>query len=200
MPKITVKCDTCGVLFEKYASKVGKHNFCNKDCYLLFHSKDTSEYTCIQCGKIFKGNKYNANKYCSRECYNQAHAIKNKIRECPTCHKSFEAKQSEDKYCSIECYNKNRHMPKGAQHWNWKGGISLENDKRDSVNYKKWRQLVYERDNYCCVKCKSKVKLNAHHIKSWKNHPELRYEVSNGITLCEKCHIEYHKENGYTEN
>lgn len=194
--KIKVKCDTCGKEIEKYESKVSKHNFCNRECYLKFHSKNTKEYICETCGKKFKGYDYNKNKYCSRECYDKAHSIKNKIRECPTCHKKFEAKTSESKYCSWECYNKDRHMPRGKEHWNWQGGISLINDKRDSQEYKKWRLEVYKRDNYKCVKCGSKIKLNAHHIKSWKNYPSLRYELDNGITLCEKCHIKLHQEQG----
>ena len=83
-------------------------------------------------------------------------------------------------------------MPKKEQHWNWQGGISLLNDNRDSSEYKNWRQNVYKR-----VKCGSKEKLNAHHIKSWKNYPELRYDLNNGVTLCEKCHIAWHKKYGY---
>lgn len=200
MAKVKVICDSCGKEFEKYESKLGKHNFCGRDCYNLFHSKNTPTCTCEECGKIFKGNKYNANKYCSRECYSLAHAIKNKQRECPACHKFFEAKSSEDKYCSWECYNQDRHMPKGENHWNWQGGISLLNDKRDSSQYKEWRQLVYQRDEFKCVKCGSKDKLNAHHKKSWKHYSELRYDVDNGITLCEKCHILLHQELGYNSD
>ena len=71
--------------------------------------------------------------------------------------------------------------------------IKLENDNRDSNEYKQWRQQVYQRDNYKCVLCGSKEKLNAHHIKSWKDYPALRYDISNGTTLCEKCHIMYHQ-------
>ena len=195
--KVLVKCDFCGKEFFKYPYKVSKHNFCDRKCYLSYHKKQPLLCRCEVCGKTFEGVKTNANRFCSRECYNTYHSIKNKERKCPTCGKIFIAKQSEDKYCSIECYNKNRDMPKGERHWNWQGGKSLINDQRDSPQYKNWRQAVYQRDNYKCSKCGSTEKLNAHHIKSWKDYPSLRYEVSNGITLCEKCHIAYHKENGY---
>lgn len=197
MGKVKVICDTCGKEFEKYECKIGKNNFCCRDCYSKFHSKDVQEYTCIVCGKIFKGAKYNANKYCSRECYDFEHNIKNKIRICPGCGKPFEAKASNDKYCSYECWDKKRDMPKGEDHWNWQGGISLINDRHDSREYKEWRLKVYQRDSYKCRYCGSKEKINAHHIYSWKNYPELRYNIDNGITLCEKCHIELHKEYGY---
>ena len=90
-------------------------------------------------------------------------------------------------------------MPAKEDHWNWQGGKSLQNDKRDSAEYKNWRLKVYERDNYKCVQCGNKEKLNAHHIKSWKNYPNLRYDINNGITLCEKCHIKYHQQYGYDD-
>lgn len=193
MGKVKIKCDTCSTIFEKYESKLGKNNFCCRECYLKFHSKNVPICTCEVCKKTFKGDKYNSNKYCSRECYNIAHQIKNKERTCPKCGKKFIAKASDDKYCSWECYNTDRHMPKGEDHWNWQGGISKQNDKRDSNDYKQWRLNVYKRDNYKCTKCGSKEKLNAHHILSWSSHPDKRYNVDNGITLCEKCHIELHK-------
>jgi hypothetical protein len=31
-------------------------------------------------------------------------------------------------------------------------------------------------------------RLQAHHIESFKGHPELRYELTNGLTLCLSCH------------
>lgn len=200
MGKILIKCDNCGKEFEKYESKLGKHNFCCRKCYSIFHSKDVPQCKCTICGKNFKGDKYNANKYCSWECYLKDHAIKDKERVCPKCGKKFIAKTSTDKYCSWECYNTDRHMPKGEEHWNWKGGISKNNDRHDSNEYKEWRQAVYERDKYKCVKCGSKEKINAHHILSWKYYPEQRYNINNGITLCEKCHIELHQKYGYDTN
>jgi|LGOV01.1.fsa_nt_gb hypothetical protein len=68
------------------------------------------------------------------------------------------------------------------------------NDDRHTNKYKIWRTSVFERDNYTCKHCnKIGGKLNAHHIKDYKNFKKLRYILSNGITLCIKCHILEHK-------
>lgn len=65
---------------------------------------------------------------------------------------------------------------------------------RECKEYKKWRKSVFERDKYTCKKCgQVGGTLNAHHIKSYKNYPKLRYSLKNGLTLCEKCHREAHR-------
>lgn len=196
---IIKQCAQCGKEIKVSPSKNSAHNFCCRECYNQFHSKNTKECKCETCGKIFKSNqKDNANRFCCRKCYNKWHNIKNKERTCPTCGKIFSAKSSEDKYCSVACHLYILHQTiKGENHPNWKGGVSKENDRRDNNDYKNWRQQVYQRDNYKCIKCGGKEKINAHHLYSWKYYPDLRYEVSNGITLCEKCHIELHQRCGY---
>ena len=72
----------------------------------------------------------------------------------------------------------------------WRGGVCGENDRlRHQSEYKKWRVFVYERDDYTCQCCgKRGDKLNAHHIHSFAFNEELRYDINNGITLCEECH------------
>lgn len=70
---------------------------------------------------------------------------------------------------------------------------------RSSKEYKQWRKAIFERDNYTCTMCGERGgRLNAHHILSWIKYPEHRYNVNNGITLCESCHKEIHrgKKNG----
>jgi hypothetical protein len=67
-------------------------------------------------------------------------------------------------------------------------------ESRDCILYKHWRDDVFKRDDFRCQICKrrngkkDKIKLNADHIKSWINYPELRYIISNGRTLCVDCH------------
>ena len=195
MPKIKVVCDNCGQGMMKYPSRVTTHNFCNRQCYLEFHKTSLTPVKCQHCGGEWQPrNISNANKYCSRECYDAVHNIKNKLRKCPTCEEFFEAKTSEDKYCSWDCYNEDRHMPTGEDHWNWQGGISPPSRGPQA---KQWRLKVYARDQYTCQKCGSKEDLRAHHIYAWFFYESLRYEIDNGITLCEECHKQVHKTFGY---
>ena len=64
--------------------------------------------------------------------------------------------------------------------------------QRNMPEYIAWRSAVFERDSYHCVECGSGGKLNAHHIKPWSGHSELRFDVGNGATLCLSCHAEKH--------
>jgi hypothetical protein len=91
---------------------------------------------------------------------------------------------------------KNGTIKKGCSHYRWKGGRSWERFK--NPQYQEWRNAVLARDNYTCTSCTRQCKkyekgLAAHHIKNYADHPELRYDVSNGITMCRKCHMELHK-------
>jgi len=87
----------------------------------------------------------------------------------------------------------------GANNWNWKGGVTRFNDQlRNNHTYNKWRAAVLQRDGHRCVLCglakgwneeqQKKIILDADHIQPFALFPALRYELSNGRTLCRPCH------------
>ena len=63
---------------------------------------------------------------------------------------------------------------------------------RNSGIYKDWKENVYKKDGYECQHCQAKEKLVAHHIIPWEEDESLRFEVSNGLTLCISCHRRHH--------
>lgn len=77
-----------------------------------------------------------------------------------------------------------------GKHHSWKGGISPINKLiRRSVEYKLWREAVFKRDDWTCTECKIRgTELHPDHIKPFALFPKLRFELSNGRTLCVPCH------------
>lgn len=71
-----------------------------------------------------------------------------------------------------------------------------ENLDRRSSAYNTWRREVWLRDNFKCKianpDCKGRIE--AHHILAWRDYPELRYQITNGITLCHFHHPKVRKE------
>ena len=57
-----------------------------------------------------------------------------------------------------------------------------------------WSAAVRERD-IKCVQCGAKEDLHAHHIKPKSTHPDLILDLSNGMTLCYRCHKAEHEKN-----
>lgn len=70
---------------------------------------------------------------------------------------------------------------------------------RDQFANVQWRKAVYDRDNYTCQVCGDSRggNLVAHHLDSYADFPEERFNVENGITLCEDCHKRFHHEYTY---
>ena len=79
----------------------------------------------------------------------------------------------------------------GENHPRWKKDrTQIDLNKRRNYTSKciEWRNKVFERDNYKCKICNINGRLEAHHILSWIDYPELRYDINNGITLCHAHH------------
>jgi len=88
--------------------------------------------------------------------------------------------------------------PRGSDCHSFKDGRLVERrGDRFSAAYKRWRFDVFSRDKFTCQRCGDSRggNLHAHHLKSFADHPELRFEVSNGLTLCEGCHKKEHERN-----
>ena len=65
---------------------------------------------------------------------------------------------------------------------------------RRSREYRLWRASVVRRDKKCVI-CGRRAKRQAHHIKNGAHHKEVRFDISNGITLCGGrggCHTMLH--------
>ena len=96
------------------------------------------------------------------------------------------------RFCSLKCKSEWMRLSfSGENAFRWLGGLTNKNKLlRCSARWREWRKAVFERDNYTCVWCGTrKVELHPDHIKPFSLFPELRFVISNGRTLCRKCHL-----------
>jgi len=189
-------CPDCGGWKSNGYAKV-----CIK-CVGKYRERPENYFICIcqYCGKEFKGHigdiKRGGAKFCSMECRLKVKiphpAKRNRIEfNCETCGKTIYRTPSEIQknvtgiyFCSQSCWKKHNF---GENHPNF--NPNKHKDSRKTLENIQWRNSIYERDNYTCQTCgEYGGRISAHHIKRWVTHPELRYVISNGITLCEKCH------------
>ena len=105
---------------------------------------------------------------------------------------------------------------RGENNYAWKGGITLVTQKiRNSLEYRLWRESVFERDNYTCIWCGARngngkrIVLNADHIEMFSviltKHGidtvakalicQDLWDITNGRTLCVPCHRTTYKYN-----
>jgi hypothetical protein len=74
----------------------------------------------------------------------------------------------------------------------------LKRDLKENID---WRNQIFKKDNFTCRKCKKRnTNLNAHHIQNYSNYKDKRFDINNGVTLCEKCHKFFHKKYGRKNN
>ena len=73
------------------------------------------------------------------------------------------------------------------------------NDKNNPLKTVRWtnlRSYILKRDNYLCQRCLFKYsianseELQAHHIKSRRDYPELVFDDMNIICLCKTCNLQ----------
>jgi len=204
LPAIVLVCNNCGKRFTRSRSaRRGSHVCCSRKCHSEYKSRIV---VCERCGKEFKRIvsriKPGKANYCSRGCAHKGLVVKKPVLTCAFCDKEFERypseikKMSERGYRHVFCSHKCRAAMIAAQ-FNpprpWHGRTGPTPGSRNTKEYKEWRKAVLERDDYTCQECgASDVLLTAHHVKAFLLYPGLRYEVSNGTTLCYPCHYSSH--------
>lgn len=184
--------------------------FCSRQCNAKHqHSLPREVKPCNNCGKKFhraassfaRYKKY----YCSRKC--RADDIRGKSKGEAFKETLRRASYWKGRHLPDEMRRKisetRRRLkitpPSGMSSPLWKGGkLGWNRIMRNRKEYRVWREAVFTRDNWTCINCglRSRVGLgktvilNADHIKPFAYFPALRFEISNGRTLCVPCHKE----------
>jgi len=170
---------------------------------------------CLACGREMNWHtefrsqpmaSWKTRKYCSTKCSNshRKRALKfpevERIKICQHCGKKMNwhtdyrwsgiEAWTKRKFCSKKCSDEGGFRYTGEDHPNYKPDARSRNRKGSTG---KWISAVHAKCDYTCQDCgadgnKEEVYLVAHHIKSWAEHPDLRFDVNNGTTLCVPCH------------
>ena len=154
------KCPHCGK--EKYiipCKMIYKTSFCSKEHNVLYMKACAFSFPC---------------KICKKKVYTQPAQLKYRAR----------------KTCSLECRGELARVR--AEERRKKFGYTkhqLDRLARYSPEARDWRVAVFKRDDYTCQICHTRgTYLEADHIQPFAYFPELRFELSNGRTLCRPCH------------
>lgn len=162
-----IQCLECGKDVEVIPARVKTAKFCSLACRGKWRSKN------------FVGEK-NPN---FRGGYN---------KPCAHCGTEFwviPATQHR-KFCSKPCADIGGFRYSGADHPNYREGARRRNRGGAHAS---WVDAVMRRDKETCQHCGATgVEMHAHHLLSFRDHPELREVVSNGVTLCYSCHWKVH--------
>ncbi len=196
-------CNHCNSTFVKKKSESVKYfetkRFCSHKCASLAKKGTSITYIRViseeQKDKLRKLRKGSIASEETRRKLKEA--MDKRYRENPEILKELSIRMKGNKHAvGTPAWNSGKPYPQvsGNKNPNWKGGVSKKNKTErqlfmETLEYKKWRKSVFERDNYTCQECKIRgKKLNADHIKPYSQFPELRTDIDNGRTLCESCH------------
>tara|TARA_B100000676_G_scaffold143023_1_gene141576 strand:- start:1291 stop:2538 length:1248 start_codon:yes stop_codon:yes gene_type:complete len=167
---------------------------------------------CIVCKNnyLIKPAKKETSSFCSHKCHGIWKSKTNRgenhprwqfdrpvDKKCNFCNEIMTQKETEAistyrarKFCSKKCADKGGFRYQGEAHPCYK-----KDSRKKSGRGKQgaWQRAVISRDKAQCQKCGAQnIQLHAHHINSFEIHPDKRWDISNGLTLCHKCHEAEH--------
>lgn len=182
---LTKECTLCGTVFEK-DPRTSKRHFAEKTRYCSRACLDRSKLgNTYRRGKTHP-NIWNKGKTGLQIAWNKGNGEYAKAL-------GF-GKWMQGKEQSLETKERKSLAAKSrvarGEHNFYIDGRTKENHRvRNSMEYKEWRTSVFKRDDYTCQDCGDRgVYIEADHIKPFAYFPELRFELSNGRTLCKPCH------------
>ncbi len=189
--------------FFKHTEEMKKH-------LSLVNSKPKIKKNCLVCQKEILVQPYNEKrkKFCSRICLakktiamswiGRKHT-KEELQKMSLVHKNKPRILTEQGRLSF------KEKMSGINNWKWiKDRSLLKDDNKDRGGQlsRDWGRNVKFRDSWKCrianENCSGRPE--AHHILSWANYPELRYNLDNGRTLCKKCHKKKTAYESYSKN
>ena len=205
-----------------YAYEQVKDLFLNKNLKLLSteykNTRQKLEYQCLKCGrKGTKSLKHLSNTFGCKKCgaekgqnkkrhtYEQIKQLflNKNLKLLSTGYKNCQQKL---KYECLKCgYVGTKRLVHLDHSCDWYKMELTEEDRinrRNIPEYRKWAKDVKKKDDYTCQKCKQRGKgiIHSHHKNGWNNFPKQRYLITNGITLCNKCHVAFHSKYGKGNN
>jgi hypothetical protein len=100
----------------------------------------------------------------------------------------------------IKCYGLSN---RGENNPNWKEIKKTRETQiaRGSPEYIEWRTKIFKSAGFKCSICGIKERTNVvHHLDGFNKFPEKRYNLDNGVVLCDKHHMSFHLNFGFGNN
>lgn len=172
---VTVTCIECGVQKQVIPARLTTFKFCGFDCRSAWRAKH------------WRGSD------------NPGYTGGERIKQCQHCGTEFSHQRGRplatfkrQKFCSKPCADIGGIRHTGPDNGNWNGNPRR---RHRPAGHAAWAKKVISRDGATCQRCGARgVELQAHHVKPYETHPELRVDVANGLTLCAPCHWHIHSE------
>lgn len=171
----------------------------------------TSQYTysCVDCDLVWSGDRPQRGTRCKPHAMVHSNKSRKDITKT-TCGKCGGQKSYQADFCRScrDQHGENNAMYGRAQphltklntsrssdeHWNWKGGVPRKRDGKSQqwgINVRKLGK---------CDLCEAIENLEAHHLEAHSANEALRWETTNGVCLCNSCHVAFHKMYGFGDN